>query len=124
MDPLILASKTGKDLSEQTNSNHLSKGCPGGAEVKNPPADAGEGRDAASIPGAGRSPGGGDGNPLQRSCLESPVDAGAWRAAVHRVAKSRTRLSQAHKHAKIKALFPLGKKLDGGSYYYFVSEPG
>ena len=46
-----------------------------------------------SIPGLGRSPGEGNGNPLHYSCLENPMDGGAWRAAVHGVAKSRTRLS-------------------------------
>ena len=49
--------------------------------------------DMGSIPGLGRSPGEGNGNPLQYSCLENPMDGGAWRAAVHGVAKSRTRLS-------------------------------
>ena len=49
--------------------------------------------DPGSIPGSGRSPGEGDGNPLQYSCLENPVDGGAWWAAVHGVAKSQTRLS-------------------------------
>ena len=47
-------------------------------------------RDPGSIPGSGRSPGGGNGNPLQYSCLENSIDRGAWRAAVHGVAKSRT----------------------------------
>ena len=56
--------------------------------VKNLPANAGELRDAALIPGSGRSLGGGRGNPLQYSCLESPMDRGAWWATVHRVAKS------------------------------------
>ena len=56
--------------------------------VKNLPANAGELRDAALIPGSGRSLGGGRGNPLQYSCLESPMDKGAWWATVHRVAKS------------------------------------
>ena len=60
--------------------------------VKNPPANAGELRDAGSIPGLGRSPGGENGNPLQYSCLESPMDREAWRATVHGVAKSQTRL--------------------------------
>ena len=46
------------------------------------------------IPGAGRSPGGGNGNPLQYSCLEKPVDRGDWWAIVHVVAKSHTRLSK------------------------------
>ena len=47
-------------------------------------------RDAGSIPGLGRSPGEGNGNPLQYSCLENPMDKGAWQATVHRVTKSRT----------------------------------
>ena len=49
--------------------------------------------DLGSIPGSGRSPGEGNGNPLQYSCLENPMDGGAWRATVHRVEKSWTRLS-------------------------------
>jgi len=58
--------------------------------VKNPPANAGDIRDVGSIPELGRSPGGGHGNPLQYSCLENPMDRGAWQATVHRVAKSQT----------------------------------
>ena len=50
-------------------------------------------RDLGSIPGSGRSPGEGNGNPLQYSCLENPMDGGAWWATVHGVAKSRTQLS-------------------------------
>ena len=57
---------------------------------KNPPACAG---DAGSISGSGRSPGEGNGNPLQYSCLENPTDRGAWRATIHGVAESQTRLS-------------------------------
>ena len=57
--------------------------------AKNPPANAG---DVGSIPGSGRSPGEGNGNPLQYSCLENPIDRGAWRAIVHGVAKSQTQL--------------------------------
>ena len=60
--------------------------------VKNPTANAGDTRDMGSIPGSGRSPGGGHGNPLQYSCLENPMDRGAWRATVHGVAKSQTRV--------------------------------
>ena len=56
--------------------------------VKNLPASAGDIRDSGSVPGLGRSPGGGNGNPLQYSCLENPMDRGAWRATVHGVAKS------------------------------------
>ena len=51
--------------------------------VKNSPANAEEVRDLGSIPGLGRSPGGGHGNPLQYSCLENPIDRGAWWATVH-----------------------------------------
>ena len=58
-----------------------------------------------SIPGSGRSPGGGNGNSLQDFCLENPMDRGAWRATVHSVAKSRTQLKQLRTHAHI-ALVP------------------
>ena len=58
--------------------------------VKNPPANAGDIRDAGLIPGSGRSPGEGHGNPLQYSCLENTMDRGAWPAIAHRVAKSWT----------------------------------
>ena len=61
--------------------------------VKNQPAKAGDVKDAGSIPGLGRSPGGENGHPLQYSCLENPMDGGAWWAAVNGVAKSRIRLS-------------------------------
>ena len=57
--------------------------------VKNQPANAGDLREASSIPGLGRCPGGGHGNPLQYSCLENPRDRGAWRATVHGVAEGR-----------------------------------
>jgi len=55
--------------------------------VKNPPANAGDIRDEGSVPRSGRSHGGGCGNLLQYSCLENPMDRGAWWAAVHVVAK-------------------------------------
>ena len=60
--------------------------------VRNLPANAGGLRGAGLIPGSGRSPGGGHGNPLQYSCLENPMDGEAWWATVHEVTKSRTRL--------------------------------
>ena len=60
--------------------------------VKNPPANAEDIRDVGSIPGSGRFPGGCLGNPRQCSCLENPMDRGAWCALVHRVEKSCTRL--------------------------------
>ena len=59
----------------------------GGSTVKNLPANAG---DAGSIPGSGKSPGEGNDNPLQYSCLENPMDRGAWQAKVYGVAKSQT----------------------------------
>ena len=55
--------------------------------VKNPPVNGGDVRDAGSIPGSGRSPGGGYDNPLQYSYLKNPIDRGAWWASVHRVSK-------------------------------------
>ena len=62
--------------------------------VKNPPADAGYVRDVGKILGQEDSPGGGLGNPLQSSCLGNPMDRGAWKATVHKVIKSRTRLKR------------------------------
>ena len=67
--------------------------------VKNPPTNAG---DTGLIPGSGRSPGGGNDNPLQYSCLERSMDRGAWQATIHGVAKSQTQLSHwthTHTHA-------------------------
>ena len=58
--------------------------------VKNLPAKAGDMRDEGSIPGSGRSPGGWHGNPLQYSCVENPMDRGAWWATVHRAAQDQT----------------------------------
>ena len=69
-----------------SNKNKL----PGGSEVKGSACNAG---DLGSIPGSGRAPGEGNGNPLQYSCLENPMDGGAWWATVHGVSKSQTRLS-------------------------------
>ena len=66
-----------------------SLGFSGGSEVKASACSVG---DLGSIPGLGRSPGEGNGNPLQYSCLENPMDGGPWWATVHGVAKSRTRL--------------------------------
>ena len=69
--------------------------------VKNLPAKAGDIRDTGSITGLGRSSGRGHSNPLQYSCLENPMDSGAWQGMVHRVAKSQTRLKQFSTHACI-----------------------
>ena len=68
--------------------------------VKNSPANVGNLRDTDmdSIPGLGRLPGGGHGNPLQSSCLENPMDRGAWQAMVPGVTKNRTQLKQLSMH--------------------------
>ena len=80
---------------------------PGGAVVKNLPANAGDTKDMGLIPGSGRSPGVGNGNPLQYPCLENSQDRGAWWAILHGVAKSWTRLRDwvcsMHKHTHIRA---------------------
>ena len=62
-------------------------------QIKNPPAHVGDARDMSSIPGWGRSLGGGNGNPLHYSCLENSMDRGAWQATVQRTAKSQTQLN-------------------------------
>ena len=66
--------------------------------VKSLPANAGDARDADSIPGLGRFPGGGNGNPLECSCLENPMDSGAWQITDHGVEKSQTWLEQLSMH--------------------------
>ena len=71
-------------------SSGKGKGFPGGAELKASACNVG---DLGSVPGSGRSPGEGNGTLLQYSCLENPLDGGAWWATVHGVAKSRTRLN-------------------------------
>ena len=63
--------------------------------VKNLPANTRDTRDPGLIPGLGKSPGGGNGNPLQYPCLKNPMDGGAWQATVQRVTKN-----QLHKHAQ------------------------
>ena len=68
--------------------------------VKKLPANARYARDTGSVPGVGRSPGGGHRNLLQYSCLEKPMDRGAWWAIVHGIAKSQTRLKKLSTHAK------------------------
>ena len=69
--------------------------------VKNPPANAGDVRDAGLIPGLGRSPGGGYGNLVQYSCLEDLTDRGAWWATIHRVTKSQILLQRLKMHTHI-----------------------
>ena len=100
------------EVCEDRGPLYLALDFPGSASVKELPASAGDIRDMGSIPGWGRSPGGGHGNPLQCSCLETPVDRGAWRAAVHGVA-SPTRCSDlaclhthTHTHLALQAPAP------------------
>ena len=84
---LILSSSGGGHSSTAGWAVMTAVGFPGGSAVENPSATAG---DLASIPGLGRSPGEGNGNLLQYSCLENPMDRGAWQAIVQRVTKSQT----------------------------------
>ena len=69
----------------------LEEGFPGGSDGKQSACNAG---DLGSVPGSGRSPGEGNGNSLQYSCLENFMDKGAWQARVHRISKSQTQLSK------------------------------
>ena len=91
-------------------SYYYNKGLPTVSVVKNLPAKAG---DVGLILGSGRSPGEGNGNPLQYSCLENPMDGGAWWTAVHGVTKSRTRLNNWAQHSTIKIQFSV---LHGNSH--------
>ena len=74
------------------------KGFPGGSVVKQPLANAGNSRDSHSIPGLGRTPGEGNDNPFQYSCLENPIDREAWRATVHGFAKELNMTEHTHTH--------------------------
>ena len=72
--------------------------------VRNLPANAGDAGEIDSIPGSGKNPRKGNGNPLQYSCLENPTDRGAWQATVHGVPKSQTQLSDFHIHFSTDAI--------------------
>ena len=72
---------------------NVKHGFPGGTEVKNPLANVGDARDTGSIPGSGRFPEGGNGNPFEYSCLENSMERGAWWATVQGITKSQTQLS-------------------------------
>ena len=89
-------------------AEYLDKGAsPSGTVIKNPPANAGDVRDQGLIPGSGRSPGVGNGNPLQYSCLGNLMDKEAWQATVHGATKSGTRLSDGHfQHYSCAPQFP------------------
>ena len=85
-------------------------GFPGGLVVESPPANAGDIRDEGLIPGQGRSPGGGNGNPSQYSCLENPMDRGpdGYSPQSHRELDAMTEHTQQGTEQVIKKLFPLG----------------
>ena len=82
--PAELESAFWMTLGQTDRHSKVSEGFPGGSALKNSPANV---RDVGSIPGLGRSPGEGNGNPLQHSCLESSMDRGAWQATVQAVTK-------------------------------------
>ena len=81
------ATKSWTQLSDWTELMYMNGASQVVLVVKNPFASAGDMRDSGSIPGSGRSPGGGNGNPLQYSCLENPMDRGNWQATVHGIAR-------------------------------------
>ena len=91
--------------------------------LKNLPANAGDVRDAGSIPGSGRSPGRGHGNPLQYSCLKNPMDRGAWRATAHSVAQNRTRLSDLAAAAAAAAWLIVGEGPGNLLHYSCLKNP-
>ena len=101
--------------------------------VLNLPAKAGDVRDAGSTPGSGRSPGGGNVNPLQDSCLESPMDRGVWWATVHRAIKNRTWPNRLSRHVpcvrhgskhltSIQSRNPHNNPIGIIYYHYFIDE--
>ena len=81
-------------------------GFPGGLAVKNLPVSAGDTGDTSSIPGLGRSPGGGNSNPLQYACLENPMDRGAWWATVHGAAKELDAIEHNRAAAESRVVYP------------------
>ena len=85
--------KTGVNMSVKNIKLLFLECFPGGIAVKNPPANAGDARYTASILGSGRSPGEGNGTPLQYSCLEKSMGRRAWKVTVHGATKSQTQLS-------------------------------
>ena len=89
------------------------RGFPGGAVAKNLPANAGATGYAGLIPVWGRSPGEGNGNPLEYPCLENSMDRGIWLATVHGVAKSRTRLSNF-------TIYYLSKDLGQNTFHFYL----
>ena len=89
---MIAGPEEKRSFSWHMSDSNQAVGFLGDSVVKNPPASAGDGRDAGLIPGSERSSGGGNGNPLQYYCLENPMVRGSWQAPVDGKAKSQTRL--------------------------------
>ena len=94
----------------------------GALVVKNPPDKAGDAGDVCLIPGSGKSPEGGHGNPLQYSCLDNPTDRGTWWSTVHRVPKSWTRLKRLSTHTHILWSIPFIELISTSiiSHIYFL----
>ena len=92
-------------------------GFPGSSVVKNPPANVGDAGDVGLIPGSGRSPGGGNGNPLQYSCWDNATDRGAWWATVHEVAESDV---TEHTRLLCTSSFPYSQLLETLSCFLFL----
>ena len=90
---MSLAQTSWRPMCTISTVHHFQCCFPGGSAVKNPPSNAGDTGDVSWIPGWGRSPRGGNGNPLQYSCLGNPMDRRTWKATVHGVIKSWTQLS-------------------------------
>ena len=93
LNPLYVGMSCFLDLFFSLLTSFHPGGFPGGSVVKNLPASAGDARDMGSVPGSGRFPGEGSGNPLQYPCLENPMDRGAWWGRVHGVTKNRTQFN-------------------------------
>ena len=85
-------------------------GFPGGSVCKESTCNAGDTGDISLIPGLGKAPGGGHGNPLQYSCLENPMDREAWQAMVHRVSKSQTQLKRLSVYAQVNQIQDIHNK--------------
>ena len=98
----------------------FAKGFRSGSVVKNPPANAGDAGDTGSVPGLGRSSGGGSGNPLQYSCLENPLDRGAWRVIVQGIVKSQIWPTN-RAHTRIQAPWRPGSHLTCWPFYAHYS---
>ena len=103
-----------------------SPGFPGGARGKEPACQCRRCKTRSFIPGSGRSPGGGHGNPLQYSCLGNPMDRGAWRATVHRIAESQTRLTRVNKLTvtNLTNLSPIQAHVDQSTQHIYMNNGG